>query len=66
MRTVVFKNNLYQLSAGQIIFIIIYVSILFEFILPHFFKQYTSDVMDVIMYIIGGIFFSYKMNNPIY
>lgn len=66
MRVAIVKTNMYKLSVGQIIFIVIYVSLVFEVVLPHFSKQYVSDYIDVVMYVLGGIFFNFKMNKLIY
>ena len=66
MRTAIIKTNLYRLSAGQVLFIVAYLSLVFEVILPHYFSQYTADYMDVLMYVLGGLFFYKKMNKAVY
>lgn len=65
MRVAIIKNNKYQLSPGQVIFIVVYVALVFEIVLPHFFKAYTRDYVDILMYAIGGVFFYKMMNKPI-
>lgn len=46
-----------HLSTAMILAGVVYVSVVFEWILPHFFRRYTSDVWDVVMYGIGGMFY---------
>lgn len=57
-----YKDEHYRLSAGHIIFIVIYISLVFELILPHFSHRYTADFADVFCYVIGGVFFWKVMN----
>ena len=63
-RTVIIKNNYYVLSAWQTTFIVVYVSLTFEALLPAVSKAYTADLLDVLLYIAGGIFFYQVMNKP--
>jgi len=65
MRVIVIKNNYYVLSPRQVIFIVIYVSIVFEVLLPNISKAYTADWIDVLLYAIGGIFFYRVMNRGV-
>lgn len=64
-RVVVFKNNFYTLSKWQVMFITVYVSLVFELLLPWLSKTYTGDWVDVLLYIVGGIFFYRVMNRPV-
>lgn len=64
-RVFVVRNDYYVLSARQIIFIVVYVSILFELVLPYYSKVYTADWIDVVLYLTGGIFFYRIVNQPI-
>jgi hypothetical protein len=64
-RVVMVKNNTYVLSAGHVIFIVVYVSFVFEYLLPMFSKTYTGDWIDALLYVIGGLFFYKVMNKPI-
>ncbi len=50
------ENNLW-LNLRQIIFTLIYTSILFEFILPKYNNRYTSDFFDLFAYSFGALFF---------
>jgi hypothetical protein len=51
------KKPLLWLNTPQILFLFLYVSILFEFILPKYSKRYTADIYDVLAYAFGAIFF---------
>jgi len=46
-----------RLSAAMIVTGVAYVSLVFEWVLPHFFRRYTGDVWDVVMYGIGGVLY---------
>ncbi|QMU31338.1 magnesium citrate secondary transporter [Adhaeribacter radiodurans] len=50
----VYRSPQYTLSKAQIIFAVLYVSVLFEGILPAFSAKYTRDVWDVSAYIFGA------------
>lgn len=43
-----------QLSLPMIVFVCVYVSIVFEYILPLYSARYTSDILDVVAYFVGG------------
>src|SRR5258707_6367070 len=64
-RVFIIKNNYYVLAPWHIIFIVIYVSLTFEGLLPILSKTYTADWIDVLLYAFGGIFFYYVMNKPL-
>lgn len=64
-RVIVFKNNFYTLSKWHVVFITVYVSLVFELLLPRLSKTYTGDWVDVGLYIVGGIFFYRQMNKPV-
>ena len=42
------------LSRGMILVATLYVSLVFEYVLPLLFERYTADVWDVVMYGVGG------------
>jgi hypothetical protein len=50
------------LSTAQIIFTLIYCSLLFEVLLPIYSPIYTGDFADVLFYAIGAWFFARAMN----
>ena len=64
-RVFVVKNNYYVLSPLQVVFVVVYVSIIFEGLLPWLSKAYTADWVDVILYCAGGLFFFWVMNKPL-
>ncbi len=64
-RILIIKNDYYVLSAKQVAFIVIYVSLVFEGLLPLTSKIYTADYKDLLLYVLGGIFFYKIMNKPL-
>jgi len=58
----IFKN-VRRLSIYQVAFIVIYISVVFEFVLPQFNKYVTADLVDIFCYQIGGIIY-YLIINP--
>ena len=65
MRVLVIKNDYYVLSWQKVAFIVIYVSLVFEVVLPLISKRYTSDWVDVLLYVVGGCFFYWVMDKPV-
>jgi len=61
-RAFIIKNDHYVLSKRQVVFIVVYVAIVFEGFLPYLSKTYTADWIDVLLYILGGLFFYTVMN----
>jgi hypothetical protein len=64
-RVVVYKNDYYVLSPWHVVFIVVYVSVVFEGLLPWLSVKYTADWMDVGLYCVGGVFFYWVMNKPL-
>lgn len=64
-RVAIIKGNYYTLSVGHVIFITVYVALVFEVLLPAYSKTYTGDWIDVVLYVIGGMFFYKVMNKPV-
>jgi len=64
-RVFVIRSDYYVLSPWHVVFIVAYVSVLFELVLPYYSKAYTGDWLDVILYLAGGIFFYRIINKPI-
>ena len=64
-RVFVIRNNYYVLSPWHVVFIVVYVSVLFELALPHYSNTYTGDWIDVVLYLVGGVFFYKLINRPI-
>jgi hypothetical protein len=65
-RVLIIKNNYYVLSPLHVFFIVAYVSVVFEGLLPLYSKTYTADWIDVLLYIAGGLFFYFVMNRPLF
>jgi len=57
------RNEL--LSIWHIAFIILSLSFVFEIYMPKHQTRYTADVWDILMYVLGGLFFYFVMNRPI-
>lgn len=51
------RNRQFKIPTYTIFLIVIYYSIYFEFFLPKYKERYTSDLIDILMYTSGGIFF---------
>ncbi|MBC7744058.1 MAG: hypothetical protein H7096_03065 [Flavobacterium sp.] len=64
-RVFVTKSNTYRLKAGHVLFIVAYTSLIFEILLPRFSAKYTADMVDILMYVFGGLFFWQFMNRPL-
>jgi hypothetical protein len=64
-RVFMIRNNYYVLAPWHVIFIVVYVTLVFEILLPLFSKIYTADWADVLLYMIGGLFFYKIINMPI-
>src|SRR3569833_1153547 len=64
-RMFVIRNDYYVLSPWHVVFIVAYVSVLFELALPYYSGAYTGDWVDVILYLAGVIFFYRIINKPI-
>ena len=62
MRSLVYKKKTYTLSPTQIIYTLALVSVLFEFLLPLYSKDYVQDFYDLICYSVGSVFFALYMN----
>jgi hypothetical protein len=57
-----YTNRCYILSVKQLFFFLVYMSLIFELVLPSFSQQYTSDVIDIIAYLIGVLIFQFFNN----
>ena len=64
-RVFIYKSNYYVLSAWHVVFIVLYVTVVFEGLLPWLSVKYTADSIDVVLYVIGGVFFYLVMNKPV-
>tara|TARA_B110000977_G_scaffold182670_1_gene244544 strand:+ start:1960 stop:2331 length:372 start_codon:yes stop_codon:yes gene_type:complete len=50
-------NTIYILSKAQLFFFFVYLSFVFEILLPQFSKEYTPDKFDVILYALGTVMY---------
>ncbi len=64
-RVFIIKSDYYVLAPWHVIFIVAYVALVFEGLLPLLSKIYTADWIDIILYVLGGFFFYRIMNKPI-
>ncbi len=64
-RVYIVKTDYYILGLKHIVLIVMYVTIVFEIILPRISKIYTADWIDALLYIVGGLFFYLVMNKPV-
>lgn len=56
MRNIKKEPNLY-LPWPMILVAVLYVGVVFEYWLPHYWPRYTADVFDLLMYGVGGLGF---------
>jgi len=54
---IVKKNSTFQLPLSMIAFAVVYVTTVFEFVIPKFSARYTADLMDIVFYALGALFF---------
>ncbi len=47
----------FKLTWKQVVFIALYLSVVFEFILPKFSSRYTNDLWDILAYFSGAFCF---------
>lgn len=65
-RIFTYKRSIYILKPGHVIFIVIYLCLVFEWLLPKYFPhRFTGDWIDVLLYFLGGLFFLKLMNKPL-
>ncbi len=58
----ILKKEDERLSYWHIVFIVLSLSLVFEWFMPKHNLRYTADVWDVVMYFLGGLFFGLVMN----
>lgn len=61
-RRVLLKNKHYKLPLFEIVIITIFLSIMFEEVVPQYFTRFTKDYFDYIAYF-SGTFLFYLINN---
>ena len=60
---IIYKDDKTKLSYVHLLYLIISLSLVFEYYLPLNNQRYTRDYWDILMYTSGAIFFYLKMNN---
>ena len=56
------KEEQITLPIYSLIFLVIGLSFVFEYQMPKHHPRYVADVWDIVMYILGGLFFQLVMN----
>ena len=62
-RNLVLRQADYALTSYQIGIIVLYWSVMFEGVIPHFVARYTADLFDVVTYAAGGMLFYFFGNS---
>lgn len=53
------KQPEFELNLGMICGMVIFSSVIFEYVAPFYFSHTTGDWLDVVMYVLGGGFYYY-------
>ena len=61
-RTWIVNDDSFCYGKWSVVALCVYFGVAFEFIIPHFYTQYTADVSDWIAYAAGGVFFYIFIN----
>lgn len=56
------KEEQIKLPIYSLIFLVVGLSLVFEYQMPKHHPRYVADVWDIVMYILGGLFFQLVMN----
>lgn len=56
------KQNTFRLPPSMIVFAVLYISFVFEYLMPKYSARYTADPVDVVFYFIGGVFYFFFQN----
>ena len=57
-------NRFISFSLPQLIGAVIYVSVVFEIVLPRYSTTYTGDRIDIVMYTMGTVIYYTTSNKP--
>lgn len=63
-RNFVLRDPRHVFTKYQVGIAVVYYAVGFEGVLPLLMPRYTADVVDVVMYGLGGLFFSWYINVP--
>ena len=58
------KDKYFTLPLFMVLYVCAFYSFIFEYIAPKFLIRYTADIIDVILYFLGGIVFYILQNKP--
>ncbi|MEZ2442279.1 hypothetical protein AB6805_11185 [Chitinophaga sp. RCC_12] len=58
-RSYIVRDESYSYPFSYLLFIVLYLSVVFEWVMPQFSAAYTGDMWDVVMYFGGGLFYYY-------
>jgi hypothetical protein len=59
----VYQNHTRKHSFGQLLFLFIFISVVFEYIIPKYSAHYTFDSIDILYYFIGFIAYYFAKKN---
>ena len=51
------KDKYFTISLVMVLYVCAFYSFIFEYIAPKFLVRYTADIIDIILYFLGGIIF---------
>ncbi len=63
-RRFVLRTAAYTLPFSHTLLAVVLYGVLFEIILPHFFRRGTADALDWLLYAAGGLIFHLRINLP--
>ena len=61
---ITYRNSQYKFGLAHIIFMIVLLSVYFEWYLPSRYDHHYADVWDILAYVVGGFFYFRWMNMP--
>jgi hypothetical protein len=64
-RNTISHYTLFVFKEYFLIFLVVYLSIVFELVFPIVNTSFTTDIWDGVAYSIGGLFFYTTMNKPL-
>jgi hypothetical protein len=59
----VYQNHTRKHSFSQLLFLFVFISVVFEFIIPKYSQYYTYDLIDILYYFIGFIAYYFAKKN---
>lgn len=65
-RNCIVRDKHYTYPLSYLLFIALYMSVVFEWVMPRFSADYTGDICDVAAYFGGGLFYYYVHGKLVY